>query len=560
MTGVGPPPVLRPQTAGDIVVAALRAEGVEVAFGLVGSHILGIYDSLRRESGLRHVTLRHESNAGFMAHAYAVLSGKVPVIFTTAGPGVLNALGAIGHCYFQSVPLVMISGGIPTHGLREDVHGADHPGFTRRAAAEVTKAAFRVESVAELPGTLAMAFRLATSGRQGPVYVEIPWNLSYPVATPAPEYRSLERPRPMGCPQRVSEQLAATFAASHRIVFCIDRGAVRAGVHPRIVALAERLGAAIAVSFDAIGAVADDHPLYVGVANDFFFGTPAFDALKASDFAVGFGLGRSTGNEDFFYRLAGGARYSFYVGDEPVIYEDGVVCDLGSALDALENALQSAPAASSWIPTTGRAHREACSAEVTTLGGAPVLHPGYVLSRVAPYVSPDMTVCVDVGANEVWAHSVMPVAGIHSQIGASNWAGMGSAMPALVGARLGRPKARRLGVCGDGGLLMSLGDYRTLLEAGGPCVLIVLNDSTFGIIEHFQRDAFGAGYGTALGGTDFAGIAESFGGRGIRVQAASELEAALAEAFASDDPVLVDVRTIGGEPFTPRMQSPSLTG
>ena len=97
------------QSAGDIVVAALKTEGVEVAFGLVGSHILGLYESLRTQSWLKHVTIRHETNAGFMAHAYAVGSGKVPAIFTTAGPGVLNALGAIGHCYFQSIPLVMIS-------------------------------------------------------------------------------------------------------------------------------------------------------------------------------------------------------------------------------------------------------------------------------------------------------------------------------------------------------------------------------------------------------------------------------------------------------------------
>jgi len=179
---------------------------------------------------------------------------------------------------------------------------------------------------------------------------------------------------------------------------------------------------------------------------------------------------------------------------------------------------------------------------------------------VAAYVTPETTVCLDVGANEVWAHSLLPVTGVHSQIGASNWAGMGGAMPALVGAGIARPDVPRLGVCGDGGLLMALGEYRTLLEAGGRCVLVVVNDSAFGIIERFQRDAFGVGYGTSLGPTDFASIAASFGGRGIRVETADELERALGQAFAATDVVLLDVRTVAGEPFLSRMLSPSLTG
>jgi len=550
----------RPQTAGDVVATALEAEGVEVAFGLVGSHILGLYDSLRRQSRLRHVTIRHETNAGFMAHAYAVLSGKVPVLLTTAGPGVLNALGAIGHCYFQSVPLVMISGGVPTHGVREDVHGGRTRDFTTAAVAPVAKAAFRAESVAALPGLLAEAFRLATSGRPGPVYVEIPWNLSHPAPWAAPLYRRAAATPSMRCPDSHAEYIASALSAAPRSVFCIDRGVVRRGLERRVVALAERIGAALVVSFDAIGAVPDDHPLYAGVANDFFFGTPAFDALQASKFALAIGLGRGTGNEDFFRRLAGGGHFCIYCDDSPAEYADGVACDLSSALDLLEARVVPRSGAPRWIPTSGREHRQACEREVAGLGGASPLHPGYVLSRVARHVTGEMTVCLDVGANEVWAHSLLPVAGVHSQIGASNWAGMGGAMPALVGAQLARPGAPRLGVCGDGGLLMALGEYRTLLEAGGRCVLLVINDCAFGIIERFQRDAFGAGFGTALGATDFAAIAASFGGRGLRVETASDLEDALDEAFEAAEVVLVDVRTAAGEPFPPILHSPALTG
>ena len=548
------------QSAGDIVVAALKTEGVEVAFGLVGSHILGLYESLRTQSWLKHVTIRHETNAGFMAHAYAVGSGKMPAIFTTAGPGVLNALGAIGHCHFQSIPLVMISGGIPTHGLREDVHGAQSADFTTQAAATVTKRAFRVASIPALPATLAEAFQQARSGRPGPVYVEIPWNLGQAPRATSPAYQPAPPHPSTGCPERCAARVGDAIAGSERIVLCIDRGAVRNNQHMRIVRLAEHLGAAIAVSFDAIGALPDDHPLYVGVANDFYFGSSAFQALEACDLALGFGLSRRAGNEDFFFRLAGGAHYSFYTEDRPVEYEDGIACDLGSALDLLEAQVTRRAPTPSWFTTTGYTHRLACKAFAAAQSSMRPLHPGYVLSRVAEFVEPDMTVCVDVGANEVWAHSLLPVVGVHSYIGASNWAGMGGALPALVGARYGRPDAPCLGICGDGGLLMALGEYRTLLEVGGPCVIVVINDGAFGIIERFQLDQFGAGFGTRLGPTDFAAIARGFGGRAWAVTDPQELESALVAAFSSSEPVLIDVRTALGMPFAPQMISPILTG
>jgi acetolactate synthase-1/2/3 large subunit len=547
------------QSAGEIVTAALRSEGVEIAFGLVGSHVLGIYESLRAQAWLRHVTIRHETNAGFMAHPYALLSGKVPVIFTTAGPGVLNALGAIGHCHFQAIGLVMISGGVPTHGLREDVHGAQGAEFTRLAAAQVTKAAFRVQSLAALPGTLAQAFKIARSGRPGPVYVEIPWNLSQGPAASALTYKPLQPERVMGCPNDCIARVLGAVNASQRIIFCIDRCAVRYGQQRRIVALAERIGAAITVSFDAIGAVSDDHPLYVGVANDFYFGTTAFQALQASDFAFGFGLGRGSANEDFFYRLAGGAHFSFYTEDQPAEFEDGIACDLSSAIGRLEEQIAPRARTTGWFEPFLE-YRESCRAYAAAQIEARPLHPGYVLSRVAEYLNSTTVVCVDVGANEVWAHSVLAVTGVHSQIGASNWAGMGGALPALVGARLARPNTGCLGICGDGGLSMALGEYRTLLEVGGPCVMIVINDSAFGIIERFQLDRYGAEFGTDLGQTDFAAIARAFGGRARVVRDPEELESALAEAFSADEPILIDVRTAAGLPFAPQMSSPVMTG
>jgi thiamine pyrophosphate-dependent acetolactate synthase large subunit-like protein len=555
------PDVQKPirQSAGDIVATALKAEGVEVAFGLVGSHLLGIYESLRTQTWLRHVTIRHETNAGFMVHAYSILSGKTSVVFTTAGPGVLNALGAIGHCHFQAVGIVMISGGVPTHGLREDVHGAQSTDFTRRAAAQVTKAAYRVESVAALPATLAQAFQLARSGRPGPVYVEIPWNLSQSLPTSAPSYQRLRTESVMGCPEDCAARVLDAIESSARVVFCIDRCAVRYGQHRRIVTLAERIGAAITVSFDAIGAVRDDHPLYVGVANDFYFGSTAFRALQASDFALGFGLGRGSANEDFFYRLAGGAHFSFYTEDQPAEFGDGIACDLSSALDRLEERLEPRAATAGWLET-GLEHRESCRVYAAAQITARPLHPGYVLSRVAAYLDSTMTVCLDVGANEVWAHSLLPVSGIHSHIGASNWAGMGSALPAMIGARLARPAARCLGICGDGGLSMSLGEYRTLLEMGGPCAMIIINDSAFGIIERFQLDRYGVGFATDLGQTDFASMARAFGGGALLARDPEELDAALAEAFSAREPVLIDVRTAAGLPFAPRMTSPVLTG
>ena len=554
-------PALHKRTAGQIVVEALTAEQVEIAFGLVGSHILGIYEALRSADHIVQVTVKHETNAGFMADAYAKLSGKTAVILTTAGPGVLNLMGGIGQAYFQASPMVIISGGVPTHALREDVHGGDSPQFTRDAMSQVTKAAFRVTVLDDLPSTLANAFQLARSGRPGPTYVEVPWNLvTAPPAAAAP-YHRLDTLLLPACPTGLLRTIEDRVANSHRPVICIDKGVVRTGLASRVVRLAERIGALLVVSYDAIGAVPGDHPLYAGVANDFFFGDAAFEALKSSDFALGLGLRPATGNEDFFYRLAGGESYSVYLDDRPGVSPKGITYSLESVVAHLEARLAPNDGWNSRAPgRTAADSRRSAEAYARTRSDDSPLHPGYVVAEVARHVTDDMTICLDVGANEVWSHSILPVAGTHSQLGAANWAGMGLAMPALIGARYARPAAPRLGITGDGGLLMCSGDYPTLLQAGGPCVLIVLNDSSFGIIDRFQTDAFGAGHATSLGRTNFAEIARGFGGRALRVESGPSLGPALEAAFAAREPILIDAVTAGGVEFPPCLRSPQFTG
>jgi len=544
-----------------MVVEALTAERVEVAFGLVGSHILGIYDALRAASGLQLVTVKHETNAGFMADAYAKLCGRTPVILTTAGPGVLNLMGGIGQAYFQASPIVIISGGVPTRALREDVHGADSPDFTRAAMAQIVKAAFRVTTLEALPPTLARAFHAARSGRPGPVYVEIPWDLVTASPLGVRAYHALATSRLPDCPQELLRMIETKLAGARRAVICVDKGVVRAGFANRIVSIAERYGASLVVSFDAIGAVPGAHPLYLGVANDFFFGDIAFEALRTADFTLGIGLRPGTGNEDFFFRLAAADTYAVFTDDQSAEYPQGIACDLESVVAHLEEHLP--PAGERLVNPFGRtaederqrvlAYAQACSERTP-------LHPAQVVAEIAKHVTDDMTICLDVGGNEVWSHSILPVAGPHSQLGAANWAGMGVAMPALIGARYARPAARRLGITGDGGLLMCVGDYPTLMQAGGPCVLVVLNDSSFGIIDRFQVDAFGIGHATALGRTDFAQVARGFGGAAVRVESAASLTAALDEAFAADQPFLVDAVTAAGVEFPSFLHSPQFTG
>ena len=219
---------MRQRTAGELVAEALEAEAVDTVFGLIGSHTYGIYEALRHFSGIRHVTVYHESTATLAADAWSKLSGKTAVCILTAGPGALNSISGVGQSHFSATPMVHISGAPPSNAMAEELHGADNEYYCAQMFAEVSKLSLRPRTLEELGQALSLAFRTARSGRYGPVHLEVPLDLMDAAPAPAPEYSPLAA-EVVNCPVNVTEKIARDIAAAQRPLFCFDKGVVRTG-------------------------------------------------------------------------------------------------------------------------------------------------------------------------------------------------------------------------------------------------------------------------------------------------------------------------------------------
>ena len=267
---------------GDVVTAALRAEGIDTIFGIVGSHVVGVYDALRRHPGIHRVSLRHEGTVSFDAAVWARLTGQVGVAIVTAGPGVLNALNGLAQAQFSGWPLLLLAGGPPRGASAFDLHGLVDEDYSRRTVAPLVKQAKRVEDIDALAELLAEAFFVARSGRPGPVYVEIPLDL-FSAGTARPLGYAPQGLESGDCSTESINTARKLLSAATNPLVVIDRGAADGAARREALALAETSGAALVVTRDALGAVDTRHPRFLGTLHEHWFGDSAFRALMASD-------------------------------------------------------------------------------------------------------------------------------------------------------------------------------------------------------------------------------------------------------------------------------------
>ncbi|WP_293784721.1 thiamine pyrophosphate-binding protein [Sphingosinicella sp.] len=499
--------------AGDMVVAALRAEAVDTAFGIVGSHVVGIYDALRRAPSIRAISARHESTVSFMAAAYARFTGRTGVGVVTAGPGVLNAMNGLAQAAHSGWPVVLLAGGVPCGAQAFELHALQREDYCRDAVAPLVKSAVRVRTLQALGPTLAEAFRLARSGRPGPTYVEIPLDL-FSADAGGDWYYSPVAPTLLGFAEaEITAARAALRTAAYPVVV-IDAGAAEGVARALALDMAEDTGARIAVTRDALGAVSEQHPLYIGVAHEHMFGSQAFAAINEADICVLFGIDSEAANyERIVSRAAGRVLLVKRRMTGGVASCDANRLDIETSLRKV--VINAKPSDANLFVETLAALRARLDMGAITV--------------------------VDAGNHEVWARTLLPIHNRHNCIGGGDWASMGFALPAALAARVAEPRERIVCVTGDGCLLMSLSDLSTLFELGGPSLLIVLNDSEYGMMSDVQVAQFGAAYEVCLPRVDFAAMARAMGGDGERVLASTDLAPALDRAFAASRPFVLDI-------------------
>jgi acetolactate synthase-1/2/3 large subunit len=516
------------------IVEGLLAQGVEVVFGHPGGAILPLYDALHG-SRLHHVLCRHEQGAAHAADGYARASGRVGVCLATSGPGATNLVTGLATAHMDSVPVVAITGQVPTALVGTDAfQEADVVGITL----PVVKHSYQVRCAADLPRVLREAFHIAATGRPGPVLVDVPKDVQLGPAPPAPEeplaIRGYRLPGPPD-PAAVREA-AALCRASARPLLLVGGGAKDAAAE--VARLQQALDCPVTATLMGLGVVPADHPAYLGMLG--MHGSPAANwATAEADLLVVAGArldDRVTGDPK---RFAPGARLIHIDLDAAEIGKikrpDVALCtDCAAGLAALAAEIGSAPRP--WRPSAPAGYPEETFADGRLSGPQAVR----ALRAACP---PATTVVADVGQHQMWAAQHFGVGGPRRFLTSGGLGTMGYALPAAIGASLARPGEPVLCLTGDGSVQMTIQELATVASLELPVVIAVLNNGYLGMVRQWQELFFAERYAASrLWNPDFCRLAEAYGIAGERVEDADALAAAARRAVAGGRPVLLDVR------------------
>jgi acetolactate synthase-1/2/3 large subunit len=538
-------------SAAQAVVDALTAEQVQFVFGLTGTHVLPVFDALADAPQLRHIIVKHESSAAFMAGMYGYLTGHPGVALVTAGPGATNSLTGVAQAYAASLPMVHISGDVPLNAGNEAYHGVDRRDFLHRMFADITKWSVRVERGEDIPDILSRAFALAASGRPGPVHVDIPRDIGADTGIESAQYRPspVEKQSP---PEDLVQQVRQALVTARRPMICAGRGVLIHRAEEALRALAEAVSAPVLCTSYGDGAIAHDHPLFVGTFNEWSGNPFAWHLLEESDFLLAVGMRSGTLMTDMLVERAPDETILVAL-DEPhtllpvpsmtaVVPSDSRFFLSRLLAYADEFRRPPVPSIREHIAEYWETWSRGLERHMAAVMNAKPLHFGRVGQELAGRLDTDAVVVGGVGNHTNWAETMLPIRNRESFIKEASWGTMGSELAAGIAAKLVYPERQVVVITGDGSLLMAASDFVTAVETGANILVVVLNDSRYGIITTIQRREFHRSFGDEIGAIDFASFAESFGATGIRVESPEALPDAVARSLAmsTETPVILD--------------------
>jgi acetolactate synthase I/II/III large subunit len=519
-----------------LLIELLKHQGIRTVAGIPGGANLPLYDALG-QSDLRHILVRHEQAGGFLAQGMARSTGNAAACFATSGPGAVNLLTAIADAKLDSVPVVAITGQVAspligTDAFQEvDTYGMSIP---------ITKHNFLVRTISELLEVIPEAFRFALSGRQGPVLVDVPKDVQQAridldllpapgVADPAPEADG-----------GVLASMARLIASAERPLLYVGGGVVASGAEEEVRALSAACGIPVACTLMGLGIMSPGDPLHLGMLG--MHGSRATNlAVDRADLLIALGVrfdDRATGSVAGF---ATRARVIHMDIDEAEIGkirrpDISAGCDVKRALRRL-NRLVGKAAREPW-----RAEIDALRRENPVAAPRDASHPGNLVNRLAALAPEDSIVTVDVGQHQMWAAQSWPVRRTRSFLTSGGLGTMGFAVPAAMGAALAHPKATIVVLTGDGSALMNIQELATIAENRFHIKICVFNNGHLGLVRQQQELFYGGRYVASRfdARPDFAAIARGFGIPGFTIGMPHD-EKALAHAFATEGPVLLDI-------------------
>lgn len=552
-------------SAVDILVKYLEQEGVEYLFGIPGGHLLPLYDAIYKSGTIKPILARHEAGAAFMAHGYAVASGKIGVCCGTVGPGATNLITGVASAYMDSVPLLVLTAQVGTtsigKGALQEGAGAGRTINQVRLFESITKLSTMELNASTLSFSVKRALRTALSGRPGPVHMDLPANIQGQAIEediePISGYRSVVHGAIDSAQVR---QTAELLLQSQKPAMLIGYGAAVKDISRQIMEIAENLQIPVATTLRAKGIFPEDHPLALGCVG--LYGTRAANSYLRSDTDVLLSIGASMHEFTSHCWDPAFAPSKAFVQVDIDATEVGknfqtsvpVVADSGVFASALREELGGRKREGEDL-VKFKTEKEYFDEPAMESDSVPI-KPQRLMRDLGRALPRNTTVFADIGNTVTWAERYLSSfpEGCFSSL--SGLAAMGSATAAIIGGKLGRPDSPAVCLCGDGDFHMTGMEVASAANHRIPVVWIVLKNDRLGMIHDVQANSYQNRYIAAdITGTDFVQLAEALGAQGIAVTRPQEIEGAIETALAANGPVVIEVEIDPDEmpPVKPRM-------
>jgi len=548
-------------TGAQALLESLKKEGVTDFFGYPGGQVLPIYDALYNEKGLNHILTRHEQGAAHAADGYARVSGKVGVCLATSGPGATNLITGIATAYMDSIPIVAITGQVPTTLLgRDSFQEADVTGITQ----PITKHNYLVKEAADIPRVIKEAFHIARTGRPGPVVVDIAkdaqvnkLDFKYPDKVDLPGYK----PTFKGHPRQI-KAAAKMISLSKKPLLYIGGGIISAGASAELKEFAEKLNIPITTTMMGLGAFPSNHPLALNMLG--MHGTAyANYAVQECDLLLAVGArfdDRVTGHLPTF---APKAKH-IHIDVDPAEIGKNVRVDIpivGDAAQTLKDLLEKIKPEKSkhdaWLAQINEWKKK----YPLSYKKDGQLKPQYIIEMINEVTKGDAIICTEVGQHQMWAAQFCQFKNPRTWVSSGGLGTMGYGFPASIGAQVARPDKVVFNIAGDGSIQMNIQELATAVINKLPIKIAVLNNCFLGMVRQWQELIYDRHYShtNLCANPDLVKIAEAYGAVGIRITKGAEVKKALQESLkVKDRPVLLDFVVTREEnvlPFVPPGQA-----
>jgi acetolactate synthase-1/2/3 large subunit len=528
-----------------MVVEALKDVGVTHVFGYPGGAVLDIYDALYAQEDVEHVLVRHEQAAAHMADGYARSTGKTGTVLVTSGPGATNTITGIATAYMDSIPMVVLSGQVPSKHIGEDAfQETDMVGCSR----PIVKHSFLVKRAVDIPEAIAKAYYIANTGRPGPVVVDLPKDIvnvaeDHPYVFPTDVTMRSYNPTERGHTKQIKKAVASLMKAERPVLY-VGGGAVTSEASSRVIELAEKLNAPVTCTLMGLGAMPGTHEQFVGMLG--MHGTlEANKTMHNADCIIALGArfdDRVTNNVDKFCPHAD----IIHVDIDPASISKTinahipVVGSVDKVLDQILEQLvnkdlsgQKEKLADWWQQITQWRSRECLNYEQ----GDTVIKPQQVIESIYKHTNGEAYVSSDVGQHQMFAALYYPFDKPRQWINSGGLGTMGFGLPAAMGVQFAHPDSTSVVVTGDGSIQMNIQELSTCLQYNLPIKIITLNNRALGMVRQWQDMIYKGRHSHSYMDSmpDFVKLAESYGHVGIKVDKLDELDAAMEKCFSLTD-------------------------